>query len=84
VKNLLSLLDRFKLSLGKDTLAREKVIAVIEECTNLTLSLEDISIKEDTLTICTTPARQNLICLKEEKILQQLRVTTHIKRIFYC
>lgn len=85
MRNLSSLLERFKKSLGKDTLAREAVINCVESLTSIKLGLEEISIKENVLEIKTSAGKKNEIRLKEDLILDtlQTRFGLPINRIFY-
>ncbi|MBX4189570.1 hypothetical protein KW785_03190 [Candidatus Parcubacteria bacterium] len=83
--NLETLLKRFTLSLGKDTVAREAVVSCIREVAGFELSAENISIKGDTVIIKTSPAKKNEIKLNEERILRELQLRCHAKisKIFY-
>ncbi len=85
MKNLSSLLERFKKSLGKDTLAREAVINCVESFSSVKLKAEEISIKENVLEIKTSSMKKNEIRLKELLILDalQTRFGLPINRIFY-
>lgn len=85
MKTLSSLLERFKKSLGKDTVNKELIISVVENITNIKLKPEEVNVRESTLEIISSPAKKNEIKLKEELILSEIRIQTHqnISRIFY-
>lgn len=85
MKTLSSLLERFKKSLGKDTVNKKLIISVVENITNIKLKPEEVNVRESTLEIISSPAKKNEIKLKEELILSEIRIQTHqnISRIFY-
>lgn len=85
MKTLSSLLERFKKSLGKDTVNKDLIISVIESAVSIKLKQEEVNIKESTLEINSSPAKKNEIKLKEDLILSEIRAQTHqnISRIFY-
>lgn len=85
MKDLSSLLRRFQRSLGNDTEARDAVRSVVESLAGIKLGPEEISIKEGTLEITTSPGKKNEIRLKEEYILDALNTGRglHLKKIFY-
>ena len=79
MKTISSLLERFSRSLGKDVLAKNVVIACIKEFCGFEISPDDISIKDGTLRIKTTPAKKSEINLNETKILNAVRERTSQK-----
>ena len=79
MKNLLSLLGRFRNSLTKDTLLKEQARAVIEEEIHVTLSVESVSLKDGRLEVSASPVVYSEIKLKEEIIKKRLSLS----RIFY-
>ena len=83
--NLDTLLDRFKKSLGKNVLAKESVMSVVEGETGINLLSEEIDIKDQTLEINTSPIKKNEIKLRQEEILAGVRARTgqNITKIFY-
>ncbi|MHB0978305.1 MAG: hypothetical protein ACYC1K_02820 [Minisyncoccota bacterium] len=85
MKTLSALLERFKKSLGKDTVNKDLIISIIENFVGIRLKAEEVNIKEATLEIISSPAKKNEIKLKEEQILFEIRAQTHqnISRIFY-
>ncbi len=85
MKNLESLLKRIQASLGRDTIARETILESIKEAAGFELGKDDISMKGDTLSIHTTPAKKSEIRLKEKKILEAINTRTGLvlKKIFY-
>jgi hypothetical protein len=86
MKDLTSLLGRFLKSLGKDTLAKETIVEAVQRTTNITLSAEEVSVKENVLTLdISSPAKKNEIKLKEQKILIEIQERTgqNINKVFY-
>lgn len=84
MKNLSNLLERFAKSLGRSTLELEIIQKSIEDVCRIILPKEDISLKEGVLTIRTSPAKQNTLCLKEEKFLNVLKERgVKVQRIVY-
>ncbi|MBX4195782.1 hypothetical protein KW796_02415 [Candidatus Parcubacteria bacterium] len=85
MKGLGSLLDRFKDSLDKDIASREMIAECIKEAAGLDIRLEDISIKNDTLRIRTSPVKRSEINLHEAEILKlsALKTKLNLKRITY-
>ncbi|MES2213834.1 MAG: hypothetical protein V4465_00360 [Patescibacteria group bacterium] len=73
MKDLSSFLGRFLKSLGVDTGSREAVRDSIKNLTGIELSLEEISIKEGTLIVASTPGKHTALRLKEERILEALK-----------
>ncbi|KND48529.1 MAG: hypothetical protein AB200_02265 [Parcubacteria bacterium C7867-005] len=85
MKNLSSLLEKFKKSLGKDVLNKEFIVLCIENFCHFTLDPKEIGIKENVLEISSTPAKNNTIKLKEEAILDRINSERNlgITKIFY-
>ncbi len=85
MRTLSALLERFKKSLGKDTVNKELIISIVENVVNIKLKPEEVNIKESVLEIISSPAKKNEIKLKEELILSEIRIQTHqnVSRIFY-
>ena len=86
MKDISSLLGRFLKSLGKDTLTKETVLEAIQRATGFVLKPEEVSIKENVLSIeLDSPGKKNEIKLKEEKILNEIkeRTSQNINKIFY-
>lgn len=85
MKNLFSLLEKFKNSLGKDALIKESVINTIKEKTKGNIAPEKINFKEGVLEIEAGSALKNEIKLKEELIKDELREVRgiNIVRILY-
>ncbi|MBX4198828.1 hypothetical protein KW800_00940 [Candidatus Parcubacteria bacterium] len=85
MEGLDNLLNRFKRSLGRDVETREIVARCVKDATGLDIRLEDISVKNDTLRIKTSPTKRNSIKLEEAKVLSQARLETKInfKKIVY-
>ncbi|MDB5266778.1 MAG: hypothetical protein JWN89_593 [Parcubacteria group bacterium] len=85
MKDLTSLLGRFLRSLGVDTGSREAVKEIIRGLSGITLTLEEISIKEGVLVITSTPGKNNALRLKEDRILEALRAQNglHVNKILY-
>jgi hypothetical protein len=83
--NLESLLERFRKSIGRNVLAKESVVFAVESVTGIKLKPEEISIKEFTLEINSSPVKKNEIKLKEEKVLSEIRNQTgqNITKVFY-
>lgn len=78
MEELGDLLGRIKHSLDKDAETREVVSVCIREVAGFDVRLEDISIKNRTVRIQTTPAKRNEIKLKEAKLLSLIRVRTNL------
>ncbi len=85
MKNLSSLLERFKKSLGNDSFIKEKIILCIEDKTKIKLSLEEVYLKNAILEIKSTPIKNNEIRLKEDLIIKDLKTNQklEINKIFY-
>jgi len=85
MKTISSLLERFSRSLGKDVLAKNVIIACIKEYCGFEISPDDITIKDGTLRIKTSPAKKSEINLNEAKILKAVREQTgqNITKILY-
>ncbi len=85
MKTLSTLLERFKKSLGKDTINKDLIISTIENSVGIRLKKEEVNIKESILEIFSSPAKKNEIKLKEEQILSEIHAQTrqNISRIFY-
>lgn len=85
MKNLNSLLERFKKSLGLDVLTKEEVLLTILKYTEIKLTPKEISLKNGVLEINSSPTKNNEIRLKEEKILYFLNTERgiSINKIFY-
>jgi hypothetical protein len=83
--NLDTLLDRFKKSLGKDVLAKEAVVSVVEGTIGIRLQPQEITLKDFMLEINTSPIKKNEIRLNEAEILAGIRARTgqNITKIFY-
>ena len=73
MKNLRSLLERFTKSLNKDAVTKGAVIDVVRQRIGITLSEENISLKEGILTITAGAALKNELRLKEEAIKDELK-----------
>lgn len=80
-----SLLNRFKKSLGRNVLAKESVVAVVEATTGIRLLPEEININDQTLEINTSPIKKNEIKLNQEEILAGIRARTgqNVSKVFY-
>lgn len=85
MKNLDTLLERFKRSLGDDSSRKEEIIDCINTLTKIKLSIKEISIKNGALEINTSPTKNNEIRLKEEAIILFLKTRQNlgINKIFY-
>ncbi len=85
MKNILSLLERFKKLLDKDDLIKESIVNIVKERTRVTLDPSKINLKEGVLEITASPAGKNEIRLKEEIIKDELKEVQKIviTRILY-
>ncbi len=85
MKNLSNLIQRFSTLLDKKTLVKESVAAAIKEATDLTVSIDKISINDSVLEINTSPAVKSEIMLKANSILSELKNSKgiHLSRILY-
>lgn len=85
MKNLSDLLSRIKLTLDKDAEERELVANYIKENLRFDLDPQNVSIKNDSLVIKTTPVKRNEIRMHEREILSLVRSSTglNLKRILY-
>jgi hypothetical protein len=85
MRQLTALLERFKNSLGRDTISREMVASCIEELTGIRVLPEQMSLKEGVLSLNISPVKKNEIKLKEQMILDALWNLHKIKigRVFY-
>ncbi|MHB1330688.1 MAG: hypothetical protein ACYCY6_01840 [Minisyncoccota bacterium] len=85
MKNLSDLLSRFKLSLDKDAEKRNFISGYIREKLGFDISSNNISIKNDSLIIKTTPAKRSEVKMHEKEILTMVRNSTglNLKRILY-
>ena len=85
MKDLFNLLERFSKSLNKGKHTKEVISQVIFERALVTLSPEDISLKEGVLMIQASAVAKNEISLKESTIKGDLKEKHHlpISRIIY-
>jgi hypothetical protein len=85
MKNLLALLERFSKNLNKDVLVKEQIVGVIKERTRVTLSPENLHLKDGVLEINTSSVGKSEINLKEESLKSELRETykINISRVLY-
>ena len=85
MKNLNSLLERFKKSLGDDADLKKEIVKCIENNTKIKLEEKNIFIKNGILDINTTPVKQNEIRMKEDRIIHFLNTERgmFINKIFY-
>jgi hypothetical protein len=85
MQNISDLLKRFSNSLGRDVIVKEAVATCVKELLHFDLAVEDISIKENTLRIKTTPAKKSEINLHEAELLGKIRERTgqKISKILY-
>lgn len=74
MKDLFSLLKRFSKSLNKDVLAKETIVKVIKNRTQIELKPENITLKDGVLEITSSPGINNSIKLKEEIIKKEAGV----------
>lgn len=79
MEELNKLLGRVKQSLDRDVNDREIVALCIREIFGFDVRLEDISIKNDTLRIQTSPVKRNEIKLKEDALLEKVSQRTKLK-----
>jgi len=73
MKDFPTLLKRIFKALNKDTLERESVLFELKNNAGVTLSPENIFIREGVLEISASPTVKNEIKLKEELILNTLK-----------
>ena len=85
MKNLNSLLERFKKSLGDDSHTKQEIIKCVESYTKIKLDNKEVSVKNGVLEINTTPTKLNELRLKEDKILYFLKTERglNLNKIFY-
>ncbi|MBX4200104.1 hypothetical protein KW790_01420 [Candidatus Parcubacteria bacterium] len=84
MKNLDSLLERISKSLGRSVVEKDLVISCLKKVLDISFLAEDISIKNGTLEIHTTPTKKSLIKIKESQILRELNEGgVRVERVFY-
>ena len=85
MRQISSLLARITKALDRKFLTKQFVSDVVKSHTNITLSLEDIEIKNDVLYLSLDSIKKNEIYLKEELIKTDLAETHNIflSRIVY-
>ncbi|MSR87798.1 MAG: hypothetical protein EXS69_01360 [Candidatus Zambryskibacteria bacterium] len=73
MKNLFSLLERFRKVLNKDTLTKEVIIKVVADKTRVKLLSEWILLRDGVLEITAGASAKNEISLREELIKSELK-----------
>ncbi len=66
-------LNKFKDSIGKTVIRREKILSIIREETGIDIKNENILIKGDSIKIKTNQSQKNEIYIKKESILERIK-----------
>jgi hypothetical protein len=85
MKDFASLLKKVYASLNKDTIERENVLYTLKNTTGVTLTSEDVFIRDGVLEINASQVVKNEIKLKEEAILNTLKNSYNLSysRVLY-